>query len=111
MGRKQVFFLSLSLCSILMMSCDSSDFNSNNATETEAITSYTNNRMSDTFYASLAQRWAPIHYQDVDNSGCGSMTGRGDYITAINFDNDWISNNNWNNIDRSKGHVPLGHSY
>jgi hypothetical protein len=68
-------------------------------------------RMSDAYYQQLALRWAPIHYQDVDNSGCGSMSGRGDYITSINFDNDWITSNNWNNIEPNKGFAPQGHTY
>ncbi len=70
-----------------------------------------NLRMSNDYYQQLALRWAPIHYQDVDNSGCGSMNGRGDYITSINFDNDWITSNNWNNIDPAKKFAPNAHSY
>jgi len=68
-------------------------------------------RMSSVNYQQLALRWAPIHYQDVDNSGCGSMSGRGDYLTSINFDNDWITSNNWNNIDPQKGFAPKAYSY
>ncbi len=67
--------------------------------------------MSNAYYQELALRWAPVHYQDVDNAGCGSMNGRGDYITSINFDNDWVTSNNWNNIEPSKGYSPKAHSY
>jgi hypothetical protein len=110
--KTKLFFFSTLCVTALLGSCSSSDsMNDDSSKQAEALKENVTARMSDTFYANLAQRWAPIHYQDIDNSGCGSMTGRGDYITAINFDNDWISTNNWNNIDRSKGYVPLGHSY
>ena len=68
-------------------------------------------RVALNFYDNLVLRWAPVHEQDIDNSGCGSMNGRGDYITAINFDNDWISTNNWNNIEPSRGFSPTAHCY
>jgi hypothetical protein len=68
-------------------------------------------RMSNSYYQQLALRWAPVHYQDVDVTGCGSMSGRGDYITNVNYDNDWITSNNWNNIEPNKGFAPKGHSY
>ena len=109
--RTRIFFFSTISLSGLLGSCSQSDLIRNDSSKQAKELMENATRMSDTFYANLAQRWAPIHYQDVDNSGCGSMTGRGDYITAINFDNDWVSNNNWNNIDRSKGYLPLGHSY
>ncbi|MFD2571279.1 hypothetical protein ACFSUS_11590 [Spirosoma soli] len=48
--------------------------------------------------ASLALRWAPIHYQDTDVTGSHGLSGKADYISAINFDGDWIATNNWNNI-------------
>lgn len=68
-------------------------------------------RQTATYYDQLVLRWAPVHHQDVDNAGCGAMNGRGDYITAINFDNDWNSKNNWNNIEPNKGFAPLAHCY
>ncbi|MDF2454477.1 MAG: hypothetical protein K0R51_470 [Cytophagaceae bacterium] len=83
----------------------------NDSEEVKPDTVKKSTRMSASYYQQLALRWAPIHHQDVDNSGCGSMSGRGDYITNINFDNDWITSNNWNNIEPSKGFVPKGHSY
>src|SRR5687767_1851719 len=50
------------------------------------------------FNEELAYRWAPVHYQDVDQTGDYAVGGKSDYITAINFDNDWVGTNNWNNI-------------
>ncbi|UOQ71565.1 hypothetical protein [Hymenobacter cellulosilyticus] len=50
------------------------------------------------FKASLALRWAPVHYQDTDVTGDHGLSGKGDYITAINFDGDWSGTNNWNNL-------------
>lgn len=97
-----VYFLGVTI------SCTTSDLDeetiSKNKTELMA-------RQSTTFYENLVLRWAPVHQQDVDNSGCGSMNGRGDYITAINFDNDWNSSNNWNNIEPNKGFLPTAHCY
>jgi hypothetical protein len=110
--RAGMFFVIALSSGLLFIGCAPSDFSDLDSLPENKISSKASKRENaHSFYATLAQRWAPIHYQDVDNSGCGSMTGRGDYITAINFDNDWVSNNNWNNIDRSKGYIPLGHSY
>lgn len=47
--------------------------------------------------ADLAQRWAPIHYQDVDQTGTNALGGRSDYIAAYDFDGDLNSRNNWEN--------------
>ncbi len=38
----------------------------------------------------LAWRWAPVHYQDVDATDASA-----DYISRIDFDDDWITANNW----------------
>ncbi len=57
------------------------------------------------FEAQLALRWAPVHYQDVDTDGGifgigdDSLEGKSDYITAIDFDGDWDTQNNWENIE------------
>ena len=48
-------------------------------------------------YADLAFHHAPIHYQDTDNSDY-----KQDYITAINYDNDWVSENNWDNFQNGE---------
>lgn len=50
------------------------------------------------FNEELAYRWAPVHYQDVDQTGDYAVGGKADYITSINFDGDWVGTNNWNNI-------------
>jgi len=47
--------------------------------------------------ADLAQRWAPIHYQDVDQTGTNALGGRSDYIAAYDFDGDLNGRNNWDN--------------
>jgi len=56
-----------------------------------------------TFNERLAFRWAPIHYQDVDQTGDHAIGGRSDYITAIDFDkrdddDGWDTNDSWDNI-------------
>ncbi|MEV0952118.1 hypothetical protein [Promicromonospora sp. NPDC050249] len=47
--------------------------------------------------ADLAQRWAPIHYQDVDQTGTNALGGRSDYLAAYDFDGDLDARNNWEN--------------
>jgi hypothetical protein len=41
----------------------------------------------------VALRWAPIHYQDTDSSDAFA-----DYLTAVDYDFDWITTNNWDNL-------------
>jgi len=53
------------------------------------------------FHEKLADRWAPIHYQDVDQTGDGSMGGKADYITNIDFDGEWDTLNNWKSAKTS----------
>lgn len=43
----------------------------------------------------LAYRWAPIHYQDTDNSNA-----KADFITRVDYDGDYICTNNWENLDK-----------
>jgi hypothetical protein len=50
------------------------------------------------FEKELALRWAPVHFQDVDQTGIHADGGKSDYITAINFDGDWNPLNNWENM-------------
>ena len=50
------------------------------------------------FKASLALRWAPVHYQDTDVTGDHGLKGKADYLTAINYDGDWSGTNKWNNL-------------
>jgi hypothetical protein len=42
----------------------------------------------------LAFRWAPIHHQDTDDTDADA-----DFVTAIDFDGDWNTLNNWENQD------------
>ncbi|WP_380705347.1 NPP1 family protein [Salinithrix halophila] len=42
----------------------------------------------------LANRWAPVHYQDTDSSDYDA-----DYLSAVNFDGDWDTKNNWEHQD------------
>lgn len=41
----------------------------------------------------LALHHAPVHYQDTDSTDYKS-----DYITAIDYDGDWVGTNNWDNL-------------
>jgi hypothetical protein len=59
----------------------------------------------------LVLRWAPVHHQDVNPSGTWSLEGRSDFITAVDFDGDWNTANNWENISPEKGHLATGHAY
>ncbi|GIG61099.1 hypothetical protein Lfu02_54710 [Longispora fulva] len=40
----------------------------------------------------LAQRWAPVHYQDTDSSDYDA-----DYLSAVNYDGNWNGLDNWEN--------------
>lgn len=62
------------------------------------------------FTHELAKRWAPINRQDVDATGDHGLGGKCDYITAINFDGDWVATNNWDNI-ASSYYEPTAHCY
>lgn len=46
------------------------------------------------FYKELAYRYAPIHYQDTDNS-----KAKADYLTRFDYDNNWKGNDNWENLN------------
>ncbi|MFZ5896739.1 MAG: hypothetical protein ACOY0T_37125 [Myxococcota bacterium] len=45
--------------------------------------------------AAIALRWAPIHYQDVQQIGSHALGGRADYVTRYDFDGDLNAANNW----------------
>jgi hypothetical protein len=47
--------------------------------------------------SALALRWAPIHYQDVDQTGTHALGGASDYITRYDYDGDLNGRNNWDN--------------
>ncbi|RCG27848.1 hypothetical protein DQ384_25310 [Sphaerisporangium album] len=44
--------------------------------------------------ADLAYRWAPVHYQD---SASSKYTA--DYLAPVDYDGDWNTRNNWDNLD------------
>lgn len=50
----------------------------------------------------IAARYAPVFYQDVDTTDglCSdqSKSGSADWISAVNYDGDWDTSNNWNNM-------------
>lgn len=47
--------------------------------------------------AQLALRWAPVHFQDVDQTGGHALGGAADYITAYDFDGNLNGRDNWDN--------------
>jgi hypothetical protein len=49
----------------------------------------------------LALRWAPVHYQDVDQTGQHALGGAADYITTYDFDGDLDARNNWDRAGNS----------
>ncbi len=57
------------------------------------------------FHRALALRWAPIHYQDVEESGADGLRGRADLLTAVDFDGDWDTQNNWENLEDPSNRV------
>ncbi|WP_224367069.1 hypothetical protein [Hyalangium versicolor] len=58
--------------------------------------------------AALTKRWAPIHYQDVDQTGSHALGGKSDYLTRVDFDGDWNGANNW---DNTSGRALTAHAY
>jgi hypothetical protein len=60
--------------------------------------------------AALAMAWAPIHYQDVDQTGSHALGGRADYVSRYDFDGDLDARNNWDRAGNSA--FPLSaHAY
>ncbi|MBT2746116.1 MULTISPECIES: hypothetical protein [unclassified Lysobacter] len=51
--------------------------------------------------AALALRWAPVHYQDVDQTGSHALGGGADYVTRYDFDGDLDGRNNWDRAGQS----------
>ena len=45
--------------------------------------------------AQLALRWAPVHYQDVDQTGSHALGGAADYIAAYDYDGNLNGHDNW----------------
>ncbi len=59
-------------------------------------------RPNRTPHAALAAHWAPILFQDTDDSN-----EKADWITTIDFDGDWSTMNSWENMDTwQPGEVP-----
>jgi hypothetical protein len=48
----------------------------------------------------LACHWAPVHYQDTD-----STDHDGDYLTALDYDGEWGTINNWEDQDDALGRL------
>lgn len=99
-------FMILIIC--LLQSCELKEFEANTSDFSYNLSE--TNLKSSGFNHNLAKRWAPVHRQDVDATGTYSLGGRSDYITAINFDGDWIGDNNWNNIANT-AYSPTAHCY
>lgn len=51
--------------------------------------------------AQLALRWAPVHYQDVDQTGSHALGGAADYIAAYDFDGNLNAKDNWDHAGNS----------
>jgi len=99
----------LSLVVFILAGCSDPDFQRMEETKAEAENGKSNgNGRAASFTADLALRWAPVHYQDTDVTGSHALSGKSDYITAINFDGDWNATNNWNNIASAS---PAAHCY
>ena len=47
--------------------------------------------------AQLALRWAPVHFQDVDQTGSHALGGQADYIAAYDYDGNLNGHDNWDN--------------
>lgn len=95
------------LCAIV--SCKKDD-QANDQLQPKTVSSTVQPLSVSTFTSQLAYRWAPVHYQDVDQTGTYALGGKSDYITATNFDNDWVATNNWNNIASSPANAVVYYS-
>ncbi|WP_196893269.1 hypothetical protein [Aureivirga marina] len=86
----------LLLTSVLFTNCSKDDETLADAStgETPEVAA----RAASSFRQDVAYHHAPIHIQDVDRTGKNALGGVSDYITAVNFDGDWNSSNNWNNL-------------
>lgn len=60
------------------------------------------NKTSEKTDYQIAVNYAPVFFQDVDTTDglCRnqSKSGSADWITAVNYDNDWNTKNNWENM-------------
>jgi hypothetical protein len=55
--------------------------------------------------AEMALRWAPIHYQDVDQTGGHALGGRSDFITRYDFDGNLDGRDNWDHAGQNTSAV------
>jgi hypothetical protein len=85
-------WLTLALCSSALPACGA-EIDGESLGETNASLTAT----STTDRAALALRYAPVHYQDVDQTGSHALGGRADYIARYDFDGDLNGRNNWDN--------------
>lgn len=73
-----------------------------------AVASTQNPDLDSRLLYQVAERWAPVQYQDVDRTGNAALHGRADFITSIHFDstiivNDWDTSNNVANLAAGRG--------
>lgn len=45
--------------------------------------------------AQIALRWAPVHFQDVDQTGSHALGGQSDYLVAYDYDGNLDGRDNW----------------
>lgn len=98
MKKMKVYLLLLFTVSISLVSCESNELETPITTPQESSAS----ARAVNFYEDLAYYHAPIHYQDVDNTGSHGLSGKADYITRVDFDGDLNAKNNWENIDQTQ---------
>ncbi|HAA13580.1 MAG TPA: hypothetical protein DCE41_18555 [Cytophagales bacterium] len=67
-------------------------------------------RAAGTFYENLVYHHAPVHYQDVDRTGSHGLSGKGDYLTAYDYDGDLNAKNNWDNLGRYSANAVVYYS-
>ena len=100
---QKMSYLSLGL---LALSCSTDEQEINE--ETLSATSSQELTYSD---FQIAEKYAPNFFQDVDTTDgwCSnqSKTGASDWITAVDYDGDWNTKNNWENMvsGRNKGQL------
>jgi len=98
-NRKKVVCKALVIMlSAIIFSCQETTMEEAETTAAVAKEQQNFKKMTSSASSDLARRWAPIHYRDVDATGTYAEGGKSDYVTAINYDNDWNGENNWNNL-------------
>lgn len=86
------------LSAAFVLSCSTEEIDSEsqliNASKTSNLVAYTD--------FEIAEKYAPNFYQDVDTTDglCSdqSKSGSADWITAVDYDGDWNTKNNWENM-------------